>query len=141
MIKNILLSILFFIAFIPFAQAQDDFKPSSPVVSLMPIVMENLEILDLITKQQDEVRAIARKIFSQVQYLNADYNNLKTELKEILLDSQNQDKKRASEIVDELAKLDKQRMTLTMNCAFNLKKILGKKTFEEVVSTLEFQSQ
>ncbi|WP_321326402.1 hypothetical protein [Thiomicrorhabdus sp.] len=140
MIKTTLLSTLFFIALTPIVQAQEDFKPSNSVVTLMPIVMDNLDILDLSAKQLDEVRAISRKNFADVEYINAEYNNLKTELKEILLDSQNQNQKRATEIIDELAKLDKQRMTLTMTCAFNLKRILGTKTFEEVVSTLEFQS-
>ena len=140
MTKITLLSTLFCIAFIPSAQAQEDYKPSSSVVSIMPTVMENLDILDLTPKQLDDVRGVSRKNFSQVEYINAEYNDLKTELKEILLDSQNQDQKRAREIVKELAELDQKRMTLTMDCAFDLKRILGTKTFEEVVSTIEFQS-
>ncbi|GAB6070925.1 hypothetical protein JCM30760_20220 [Thiomicrorhabdus hydrogeniphila] len=140
MTKNTLLSALFFIAFIPQAQAQEDYKPSSAVVSIMPTVMENLDILELTEQQLDKVRAVSRKNFSQVEYINAEYNDLKTELKEILLDSQNQDQKRARDIVKKLAELDQKRMTLTLDCAFDLKRILGTKTFEEVVSTIEFQS-
>ena len=139
-IKNILLSALFSIALMPQAHALEDFKPSSSVVSLMPIVMENLDILNLTTSQLDQIRGIARQNFSQVEYINAAYHDLKTELKEILLDGQNKNSQRATKIVSELAELDKQRITLTVQCAFNLKNVLGTETFNEVVSTLEFQS-
>lgn len=119
--------------------AAEDFKPSSSVVTLMPIVMDNLDILNLQPEQISQVRAIARKNFSVVEFINAEYHNLKTELKEILLDSNNLKTERASQIVTELAELDKKRMTLTLECAFGLKNALGKDKFQEVVSTLEFQ--
>ena len=121
-------------------QAAEDFKPSSPVVTLMPIVMDNLDILNLQPEQINEVRAIARKNFSVVEFINAEYHNLKTELQEVLLDANNLNTQRATQIVAELAELDKKRMTLTLECAFGLKKALGKEKFEEIVSTLEFQS-
>ena len=120
--------------------ATEDFKPSSSVVTLMPIVMDNLDILNLQSEQIDQVRAIARKNFSVVEFINAEYHNLKTELQEVLLDANNLNTQRATQIVAELAELDKKRMTLTLECAFGLKQALGKEKFEEIVSTLEFQS-
>ena len=121
-------------------QAAEDFKPSSSVVTLMPIVMDNLDILNLRLEQINDVRAIARKNFSVVEFINAEYHNLKTELKEVLLDANNLNTQRATQIVAELAELDKKRMTLTLECAFGLKKALGEDKFQEIVSTLEFQS-
>jgi len=121
-------------------QAAEDFKPSSSTVTLMPIVMDNLDILDLQPDQINAVRAIARKNFSVVEYINAEYHNLKTELKEVLLDTNNLNTERANQIVAELAEFDKKRMTLTLECTFGLKQALGKEKFQEIVSTLEFQS-
>lgn len=111
--------------------AAEDFKPSSSVVTLMPIVMDNLDILNLQPEQINEVRAIARKNFSVVEFINAEYHNLKTELKEILLDKNNLNTERASQIVSELAELDKKRMTLTLECAFGLKKCSVKTSFRK----------
>lgn len=142
MTKRLLLNSLasLLISFAINAQAAEDFKPSSNVVTLMPIVMDNLDILNLKPEQINQVRAIARKNFSVVEFINAEYHNLKTELKEVLLDSSELNTQRATQIVAELAELDKKRMTLTLECAFGLKQALGRETFEEIVSTLEFQS-
>ncbi|WP_040727819.1 hypothetical protein [Thiomicrorhabdus sp. Kp2] len=122
------------------SQAADDFKPSSPVVTLMPIVIENLDVLGLSKQQLNQIREISRSSTPKIDFINAEYHNLKTELKEILLDTHNQDRSRALSIVKELAELDRKRLTLTVECAFNLKKVLGTEKFQEVVSTLEFQS-
>jgi Spy/CpxP family protein refolding chaperone len=124
------------IAFTPMVQA-DDFKPSSPITALMPIVMDNLDRLNLTPAQLDKVRAISRDNFAKVEYINAKYNDIKSELKEITLDVEG-DKARALKLVDELGELDKQRMRLTVECAFGLKALLTAEQYDEVIATLNF---
>jgi capsule polysaccharide export protein KpsE/RkpR len=124
------------IALTPTVQA-DDFKPSSPITTLMPIVMDNLDRLDLTPAQLDKVRAISRDNFAKVEYINAKYNDIKSELKEITLDVEG-NKTHALKLVDELGELDKQRMRLTVECAFGLKNVLNAEQFAEVIATLHF---
>jgi len=119
----------------------EDFKPSSNIVTLMPIVMDNLDTLELTSEQLDQVRAISRKSFATVEEINAEYHAIKSELKEELLDVSNQDNKHSQKLVNELISLDKKRMKLTLECTLGLKKILSEEKYNEVVSTLEFQTQ
>ncbi|WP_178863204.1 Spy/CpxP family protein refolding chaperone [Thiomicrorhabdus cannonii] len=123
-------------ALTPAVQA-DDFKPSSPITALMPIVMDNLDRLHLTPAQLDKVRAISRDNFAKVEYINAQYHEIKSELKEITLDVDG-DKSRALQLVNELGELDKQRMTLTVECAFGLKSLLTAEQYDEVIATLKF---
>lgn len=118
----------------------EDFKPSSNIVTLMPIVMDNLDTLELTPAQLDQVRAISRKSFATVEQINAEYHEIKTELKEELLDFGNQDNSHSQKLLEELVALDKKRMMLTLECTLGLKKILSEEKFNEVVSTLEFQA-
>ncbi|BCN94013.1 hypothetical protein THMIRHAM_17980 [Thiomicrorhabdus immobilis] len=119
----------------------EDYKPSSNIVSLMPIVMDNLDTLQLTEVQLDQVRAISRKSFAGVEQINAEYHVIKTELKEELLDSNNQDSQHSKQLVEELVALDKKRMMLTLECTLGLKKVLSKAQFKEVVAQLEFQGK
>jgi len=117
-----------------------DFKPSSNIVTLMPIVMDNLDTLELTPEQLDQVRAISRKSFADVEEINAEYHAIKTELKEELLNPENQDNLHSKKLVEELIALDKKRMTLTLECTLGLKQILKDNKFNEVIETLEFQT-
>lgn len=124
------------LALAPGAYAED-FKPSSPITALMPVVMDNLDRLNLTPAQLDKVRAISRENFAKVEYINAQYHEIKSELKEITLDRQG-DKTRALKLVEELGEIDKQRMRLTVECAFGLKSVLSAEQYDEVVATLSF---
>lgn len=117
-----------------------DFKPSSNIVTLMPIVMDNLDTLELTTDELDQIRAVSRKSFSMVEQINAEYHEIKSELKEELLDIHNQDNVHSQKLVEELVALDKKRMELTLECTLALKQILPQNKFEEVISLLDFQS-
>lgn len=119
----------------------EDFKPSSNIVTLMPIVMNNLDTLELTEEQLDHVRAISRKSFATVEQINAEYHVIKSELKEELMNSENLDNKHSKKLLDELVELDKKRMMLTLECTLGLKKVLSKAKFKEVVALLEFQGK
>jgi len=74
--KNLMLSL--FIAgslAVPNHVYAEDFKPSSNIVTLMPLVIDNLDLLKVTPEQRDEFRKIARKNFKEVEYINAQYNN------------------------------------------------------------------
>ncbi|MDG6778517.1 hypothetical protein QCB44_07360 [Thiomicrorhabdus sp. zzn3] len=116
-----------------------DFKPSSPVTALMPIVMDNLELLQLTPEQLDQVRAIARSNFAEVEFINAKYHDIKSELKENTLDGAG-DKNHSLQLIQELSELDKKRMALTIECVFGLKQILTEEQYQEVISLLSFQN-
>jgi hypothetical protein len=118
----------------------EDFKPSSNIVTLMPIVMDNLDTLELTSEQLNQVRDISRKSFATVEEINAEYHAIKSELKEELLDFDNQDNAHSKKLLEELIALDKKRMMLTLECTLGLKKILAETKFKEIVSTLEFQT-
>ncbi len=118
----------------------EDFKPSSNIVTLMPIVMDNLDTLELSSEQLDQIRAISRQNFSKVESINAEYHHIKTELKEELLNPENQDNQYSRKLLAQLLKLEEQRMTLTLECTLGLKKILPAEKFKEILSLLEFQS-
>lgn len=115
----------------------EDFKLSSPITILMPIVLENLDTLELSAKQLDQVRDISRKNFSQVEYLNALYHELKTQVREDTLDPEGK-KDIVLQNVAKLAKLDEQRMLLTVDCAFELKQVLSAKQYQELITIQSF---
>jgi hypothetical protein len=100
------ISLLGLIGFMPFASQAADFKPSSAVTALMPIVMNNLDTLNLSLEQLDKVRAIQRKSVLQIAFINAQYHQLKTQLKEDTLDVEG-DIKISRKLVEELGELDK----------------------------------
>jgi len=116
----------------------EDFKPSSNIVTLMPIVLDNLDTLEISGSQLDKVRAISRKSFAEVEYINAQYNNLKNELKDEAIDA-NGSLENSMKLVRELATLDQKRMTLTVECVFGLKQVLTAEQYEELIALLEFQ--
>jgi len=118
----------------------EDFKPSSNIVTLMPIVMDNLDTLELTPEQLGKVRAISRQNFSKVEAINAEYHHIKSELKEELLDISNQDNQHSKKLLAQLMKLEEQRMALTLDCTLGLKKALPAEKFNEILSLLEFQS-
>lgn len=115
----------------------EDFKLSSPITTLMPLVLDNLDTLELSPKQLDQVRDISRKNFSQVEYLNALYHELKTQVREDTLDLEG-NKDEVLKNVAKLGKLDEQRMTLTVDCAFELKKVLSAKQYTELMTIQSF---
>lgn len=117
----------------------EDFKPSSNITTLMPLLLDNLDILKVNQEQLSNVRLISRKSFAEVEYINAQYHNIKTELKEELLDF-NADATHSLKLSQELAKLDQKRMQLTIECANGLKKVLNQEQYEELIALLEFQS-
>ncbi|WP_028487062.1 hypothetical protein [Thiomicrorhabdus chilensis] len=136
MTKSILL-LTMILTWMPFSSQAEDFKPSSAVTALMPIVMDNLDTLKLTPKQLDEVRAIARANFSEVEYINAQYHNLKSALKDETLDLSG-NKTQSLKLISELAELDRKRMTLTIECVYGLKQILSDVQYDEVIAILEF---
>ncbi len=131
------ISLIGFIGFLPFSSQAADFKPSSAVTALMPIVMDNLDTLNLSQAQLDQVREVARKNFAQLEFLNAQYHELKTELKEETLDVAG-DIQKSRKLIEELGELDKQKMNFTIECVFALKRILTAEQYEEVIATLNF---
>ena len=138
--KNLI--IRFFIAgflALPVQVFAEDFKPSSNIVTLMPLVIDNLDLLNVTAEQRNAFRTIARKNFKEVEYINAQYNNLKNELKEELLDYK-ANETHSLTLLKELTMLDQKRMLLTINCANGLKKVLSQAQYEELISLLEFQS-
>ena len=138
--KPLLLSLFLASSFaLPSHAYAEDFKPSSNVVTLMPLLLDNLELLQVTQEQLSKVRMVSRKSFSEVEYINAQYNNLKNELKDELLDF-NVDAAHSLKLALELAELDQKRMQLTIECANDLKKVLNKEQYEELISLLEFQS-
>ena len=118
-----------------------DFKPSSSIVKLMPIVINNLDILDLTPQQMDEVRKISRESMHQAKQINAEYHLIKSELAEYLLEPSPLKQATSAQLLDELAALDRQRMQLTVDCAEGLKKVLGADLFTEIVSLYQFKAQ
>jgi hypothetical protein len=115
----------------------EDFKPSAPVATLMPLLIDNLDTLQLSPVQMQKVRGIARDNFAQVESINAQYHHLKTELREVTLDKQG-NKTRSLKLIQELAELDAQRMALTIECVFGLKEILSLEQYEELIAIMEF---
>lgn len=141
MMKKILLNTLAIITFFTSNPAfAEDFKPSGNIVTLMPIVIENLDTLEIIQKELDELRKISRENFAKVEEINALYHDIKTELKEELLYFDNKDNKHSQELVNKLSELDKKRMMLTLDCTLRLKSILSEDKFNEVIELLEFTS-
>ena len=128
-----------FIGFLPFASQAEDFKPSSAITALMPIVMDNLDTLNLSQDQLDKVRDVARKNFAQLEFLNAQYHELKTQLKEETLDVTG-DIQKSRKLIEELGALDKQKMNFTLECVFALKRILTPEQYAEVIATLNFNN-
>ncbi|MBN2866794.1 MAG: hypothetical protein JXK16_12365 [Thiotrichales bacterium] len=117
----------------------EDFKPSSNVVTLMPLLLDNLELLNVTQEQLSEIRQISRKNFAEVEYINAQYHNLKSELKDELLDV-NVNAEHSLKLAQELAQLEQKRFQLTINCANGLKNLLSASQYEELIGLLEFQS-
>ena len=115
----------------------EDFKPSSAITVLMPIVMDNLDTLHLTPAQLDQVRQISRKNFAEVEYINAQYHDLKSQVREATLDPE-ANPAEVRQWVKELASLDEKRMLLTVDCAFGLKKILTPEQFQELLNIQSF---
>jgi Spy/CpxP family protein refolding chaperone len=131
------ISLIGLVGFIPIMSQAEDFKPSSAVTALMPVVMDNLDTLQISQEQLDKLRVVSRGSFSKIEFINAQYHQLKTQLKEETLEV-GSDIQKSRHLIDELVKLDKQRMSLTIECVFSLKEILTQEQYKEVVATLKF---
>lgn len=141
LLKSLYLPLALSILTMPtFSYAQEDFKPSSNIVTLMPIVIENLDTLEITQQELNELRNISRENFAKVEEINALYHDIKTELKEELLDANNKDNNHSKDLVSQLVKLEQQRMMLTLDCTKRLKQILSAEKYDEVIELLEFQS-
>ena len=135
------LALTFSISALPMlSYAQEDFKPSSNIVTLMPIVIENLDTLEISKQELNELRNISRDNFAKVEEINALYHDIKSELKEELLDVNNKDNQHSKDLVSQLVKLEQQRMMLTLDCTQRLKQILPAEKYNEVIELLEFRS-
>lgn len=139
--KKILLKSLLIMSFsFPALSYAEDFKPSSNIVTLMPIVIENLDTLEISQKELNELRQISKDNFAKVEEINALYHDIKSELKEELLDSNNKDNNHSKALVQKLVDLEQQRMLLTLDCTLRLKQILPAEKYDEVIELLEFRS-
>ncbi|MBN2647188.1 MAG: periplasmic heavy metal sensor [Thiotrichales bacterium] len=114
-----------------------DFKPAKPVVTLMPILMDNLDILNLTPEQLTKVRSISRKSFEELNYLNAEYHLVKSELKEVLFLTQPMQEK-ANQLAQQLSKMEAKRLQLSIECAEELKQILTPEQHKELISLANF---
>lgn len=121
----------------PLQAQQVDFKPASPVVKLMPILMDNLGLLNLSSEQLAKVRKISRKSFADLEYLNAEYHVAKSELREVLLDF-NGTSAQADKLIQQLAEMEKKRLILTSECAMGLKQILTAEQHQELIEIATF---
>ena len=133
-------SLLIGLSFTPLLSHASDFKPSSNIVTLMPVVIDNLDILEISQKELNELRNISKDSFAKVEEINALYNDIKTELKEELLDVNNTTNEHSKKLVKQLVELDQKRMILTLDCTQRLKQILSPEKYNEVVELLEFRS-
>ena len=138
--KLLIKSFLIGLGFFPMLSHASDFKPSSNIVTLMPVVIDNLDILEISQQELNELRNISKDSFAKVEEINALYNDIKTELKEELLDVNNTTNEHSKKLVKQLVELDQKRMILTLDCTQRLKQILSPEKYNEVVELLEFRS-
>lgn len=131
------ITLLGFISLISLPIQAADFKPSSPIATLLPVILDNLDILELTAEQLDKVRDVSRKNFPQIEFINAQYHQLKSQLKEETL-SVPGNITLSNALVEELGELDKKRMRHTVECVFALKEILTAEQYAELIATVNF---
>lgn len=118
------------------AQA-DEFRPPSPIVKLMPVLLDNLSLLELTAKQTQQARVLAQQNFQALAYLNAQYQDMKAELKELLL-SPELTSEQTDRLSQSISQLEQKRLKLTIDCAEGLKQILTPDQFKELVDIAYF---
>ncbi|BBP46407.1 hypothetical protein THMIRHAS_17800 [Thiosulfatimonas sediminis] len=130
------LSVVLFLSLTFSAQAKD-FTPADPVVKLMPVLMDNLNLFELTPEQMQQVRSISRKSFADLEYLNAEYHLVKTELRDLLFDPKPHPAAE-QKLIESLAKMEAKRLVLTVDCAEGLKAILSPEQFAELIELATF---
>ena len=119
------------------SSAAADFKPAEPVVKLMPVLMDNLDLLNLSSQQLDKVRAISRKSFQELEFLNAEYHVTKKELQELLHDTSPAQQK-AAQLAEALSQMELKRLQLSIECAEGLKMVLTPEQHQELINLATF---
>jgi Spy/CpxP family protein refolding chaperone len=119
------------------SSATVDFKPAEPVVKLMPVLMDNLDLMNLSSEQLSKVREISRQNFQELEFLNAEYHDVKSELKELLYDSELH-KKQVAALAKKLSEMELKRLSLTIDCVENLKQVLTPIQHEELMNLVNF---
>lgn len=122
--KYIILSLTLFSASLVHA-AERHFSLATPVVVLMPHVLNNIELLEVTPEQRHEIRVMANKMTREREDNESLTLELRKELWE-LTTAYRPDPKEQAKLIELISKAEKRRVEMSIECAGNLSKILNK---------------
>lgn len=106
-------------------QAERKFVAATPVVILMPHVLANMEMLEITPGQRHEIRLIANQMITEREDNDSLGLELRRELSELIA-RYDADINKQYELMALVAKTEKRRVEMSIECADGLRKILNK---------------
>lgn len=123
MLKRIVILALMVLSFS--VQAERKFVAATPVVILMPHVLANMEMLEITPSQRHEIRLIANQMITEREDNDSVGLELRRELSELVA-RYDADINKQYELMELVAKTEKRRVEMSIECADSLRKILNK---------------
>jgi hypothetical protein len=114
------------------ALAERGFVLATPVVILMPYVLPNAELLELTPTQRREAMLIANRMNSEREANDLMAKDLRKELWEIT-SGYRPEKNAQQELIDLIAKTEKRRIEMSVECANGLRRVLNEQQWQLLI--------
>lgn len=114
------------------AMAERAFVLATPVVILMPYVLPNADLLELTPTQRREAMLIANRMNSEREANDLTAKDLRKELWE-LTSKYRPEQKEQQELIDLIAKTEKRRIEMSIECANGLRQILNQQQWQLLI--------
>lgn len=125
MLKNKLYILAFMLLIAGQAYAEREIKAATPVVVLMPHVLNNIDMLEITDQQKHKIRSIAQSMTREREDNDTLSVELRRELAE-LTQAYRPDVEAQAEVKALLFKTEQRRVEMSLECADQLRQILTK---------------
>ncbi len=136
--KSILPLLLgFLLLSISVAQAkQPTIVAATPVVVLMPIVLNNPDFFEFTDKQKKQIAIVAQNTNQTREDLDQSILDLRNELREEVVKYQT-DKKLITYLTKEIQKQENRRLLLSVECADGLRKVMTAEQWKTLIELMQ----
>lgn len=116
--------------------AQPAIVAATPVVTYMPIVLDNPDFFEFTAEQKQQVNELVAKVSGQREPLDQSVVDLRNELR-VELGKANDDKQLIAQLVNEIKINEAKRLDLSITCTEELRHILTDEQWETLIELTE----
>lgn len=116
--------------------AQPAIVAATPVVTYMPIVLDNPDFFEFTAEQKQQVNELVTKVSGQREPLDQSVVDLRNELR-VELSKASDDKQLIAQLVNEIKTNEAKRLDLSITCTEELRHILTDEQWETLIELTE----